>query len=177
VALQVEYSLVQRTPERELLPMARALGLGVLPWSPLAGGVLAGKYTRADLDERAAATASATRKQVARAHGMLTPRALDIADVVKQVAGQLGRTPSQVALAWTLQHPAITSPIIGARTLGQLEDNLGALTVQLDDVHLQQLERASAIELGFPHDLLALDIIKHVTTGGLNIEQRPPGSY
>jgi aryl-alcohol dehydrogenase-like predicted oxidoreductase len=172
VALQIEYSLVQRTAERELLPMARELGLGVLPWSPLAGGVLSGKYGRADLGDQAAARASGTRKQVAMAHGMLTARALDIAEVVKEVARELGRTPAQVALAWTLLNPAVTAPIIGARTPGQLEDNLGALDLRFDDAQLERLQRASAIELGFPHDLLAMDLVKNVMTGGLQIDRR-----
>jgi aryl-alcohol dehydrogenase-like predicted oxidoreductase len=172
VALQIEYSLVQRTAERELLPMARELGLGVLPWSPLAGGVLSGKYGRADLGDQAAARASGTRKQVAMAHGMLTARALDIAEVVKEVARELGRTPAQVALAWTLLNPAVTAPIIGARTPGQLEDNLGALDLRFDDTQVERLQRASAIELGFPHDLLAMDLVKNVMTGGLQIDRR-----
>jgi aryl-alcohol dehydrogenase-like predicted oxidoreductase len=172
VALQIEYSLVQRTVERELLPMARELGLGVLPWSPLAGGVLAGKYTRADLQERAGTTPSGTRRQVAVAHGMLTARALDIADVVKEIAKEIGHTPSQVALAWTLLHPAVTSPIIGARTIEQFEDNLGALEVTFTAEQRERLSAASAIELGFPHDMLQFEMVRQVMTGGLTIESR-----
>jgi aryl-alcohol dehydrogenase-like predicted oxidoreductase len=172
VALQIEYSLVQRTGERDLIPMARELGLGVTPWSPLAGGVLSGKYSRRDLDEGGAATPSGTRKQVALAHGMLTPRALEIAEAVKQVATEMGKTPSQVALAWTLLNPATTAPLIGARTTKQLEDNLGALAITFTPEQRDVLDRASAIELGFPHDLLRLDLIKEVMSGKLEIATR-----
>ena len=105
VALQVEYSLAERTVERDLIPMAAELGLGVVPWSPLASGVLAGKYTRADLDHEVVNEPVGTRKNVAASSGALTERTLDIAEVVKDVAKQLGRTPSQVALAWTLLQP------------------------------------------------------------------------
>jgi aryl-alcohol dehydrogenase-like predicted oxidoreductase len=172
VALQVEYSLVQRTAERDLMPMARELGLGVLPWSPLAGGVLSGKYTRADLKGESTTTPSGTRQQVAVAHGMLNARALDIADVVKDIARESGHSPSQIALAWTMLHPAVTSPIIGARTFEQFEDNLGALEVIFTPEQRERLARASAFELGFPHEMLQLDIVKQVMTGGLRIESR-----
>jgi len=93
IALQIEYSLVERTVERDLIPMAAEMGLGVLPWSPLASGVLTGKYTAADLDSGPGiASAAGTRKNVAVANGALTERALLIADEVKQIAGELGRT-------------------------------------------------------------------------------------
>lgn len=169
VALQIEYSLAQRTGERDLIPMAKELGLGVLPWSPLAGGVLSGKYTRADLNDGGAATPSGTRKQVALAHGMLTERTLDIAAVVGKVARELARTPSQVALAWTLLEPGVTAPIIGARTMQQFEENLGALDIELGDSQRAELGRVSAIELGFPHDMLKFDMVQHVMSGGLHI--------
>jgi aryl-alcohol dehydrogenase-like predicted oxidoreductase len=169
VALQIEYSLVQRTVERDLIPMASELGLGVLPWSPLAGGVLAGKYSKSDLGANATAVPSGSRKQVALAHGMLTERALDIAEVVKRIASEKGHSPSQVALAWTLQNPATTAPIIGARTLQQLEDNLGALDVRFSEAELRTLDQVSSIELGFPHDLFQLELVQQVLSGGMHI--------
>ncbi|WP_280266871.1 aldo/keto reductase [Nocardia wallacei] len=172
VALQIEYSLIERTGERDLIPMARELGLGVIPWSPLASGVLTGKYGRADLADGAVGSPEGTRKNVALSSGALTERGLAIAEVVKEVAAQLGRTPSQVALAWTLRNPAVTAPIIGARTAAQLEDNLGALEVEFDAEHLARLEAASAITLGFPHDFLELEMTRNVTGGGLRIEPR-----
>jgi aryl-alcohol dehydrogenase-like predicted oxidoreductase len=170
VALQIEYSLVERTVERELLPMAEALGLGVLPWSPLASGVLAGKYSRADLDHGGgSADPVGTRKNVAAANGSLTERALDITDVVKEVATELGATPSQVALAWTTLNPAVTAPIIGARTPAQLADNLGALNLVLPADARAKLDRASAVELGFPHEFLTRPMSRNVIFGDVKI--------
>jgi aryl-alcohol dehydrogenase-like predicted oxidoreductase len=131
--------------------MARQMGLGVLPWAPLAKGVLTGKYTRADLDHT---DSKQTRKNLAAAAGVLSQRGLAIAEVVRDVAAEIGRTPAQVALAWTLLNPAVTAPIIGARTLSQFEDNLGALDVTFTQNQRATLEKASAIDLGFPHELL-----------------------
>ncbi|NUS42346.1 MAG: aldo/keto reductase [Mycobacteriaceae bacterium] len=170
IALQIPYSLIERTVERDLIPMARELGLGVVPWSPLGSGVLTGKYSRADLDHTAAASAVGTRKNVAAGNGSLTERALDIADVVGAVAAELGATPAQVALAWTLRNPAVTAPIIGARTPDQLEDNLGALDVEFTAAHLARLDEAGAVELGFPHDFLALPLTRSVTFGDLKVQ-------
>ncbi|GAA5073030.1 aldo/keto reductase [Nocardia iowensis] len=172
VALQIEYNLAERTVERDLIPMAREMGLGVIPWSPLASGVLTGKYSRADLDHEAAGSPEGTRKNVAAANGALTERALTIADVVKEVAGELGKTPAQVALAWTLRNPGVTAPIIGARTATQLTDNLGALDVEFDAAQLARLAQVSAIELGFPHDMLARPMTRGVVSGDLKIEAR-----
>lgn len=172
IALQIEYSLLERTVERDLIPMGRELGLGVIPWSPLGSGVLTGKYTRADLGETVEASAAGTRKNVAAASGALTERGLDIADAVREVADDLGRTPAQVALAWTLTRPGVTSPIIGARTTAQLEDNLGALDLEFDPTHLTRLESASATDLGFPHDFLRRPLTRSVVDGELKIEER-----
>lgn len=172
VALQIEYNLLERTVERDLIPMAKELGLGVIPWSPLASGVLTGKYTAADLEVEAADSAEGDRRNVALAQNQLTRRGLDVAEVVKEVAADLGVTPAQVALAWTLQNPAVTAPIIGARTPAQLEDNLGALDIEFDASHLARLDAASAIELGFPHDMLARAMTRSVTSGDLKIQTR-----
>lgn len=173
-ALQIEYSLIERTVERELIPMAREMGLGVLPWSPLGSGVLTGKYTKDDLViGEGAASAAGTRKNVAAANGALTERGLAIADVVKGVASELGKSPSQVALAWTLLNPTVTAPIIGARTLKQFEDNLGALDVVLEGSLRERLDRASAVSLGFPYDFLAKPMTQNVIFGGAKIAPRP----
>ncbi|KJE21424.1 putative oxidoreductase, aryl-alcohol dehydrogenase like protein [Frankia torreyi] len=171
IALQIEYSLVERTGERDLIPMAAEMGLGVVPWSPLASGVLTGKYSRADLEVGAGeASAAGTRRNVAAASGALTERSLGIADVVAGVAGELGVTSSQVALAWALRRPAVTAPIIGARTLDQLTDNLGALDVVFTDDQLTRLDQASAVELGFPHAFLTLPMTRAVMFDGIQIE-------
>jgi aryl-alcohol dehydrogenase-like predicted oxidoreductase len=171
IALQIEYSLIERTVERDLVPMAAELGLGVIPWSPLGSGVLTGKYTRADLDAGGGSgEVSGTRKNVAAAAGSLTERGLAIADVVKDVATEIGATPAQVALAWTLRNPSVTAPIIGARTPAQLADNLGALDVRFTDAQVAALEKVSAIELGFPHDMLARPMTRSVVFGDIALE-------
>lgn len=173
VALQIEYNLVERTVERDLIPMAREMGLGVIPWSPLASGVLTGKYSRADLGiGDGTATAAGTRKNVAAGNGALTERSLGIADVVKAVAVEAGHTPAQVALAWTLLDQAVTAPILGARTPAQLEDNLGALDVVFTDGQKARLEAASAIDPGFPHAFLARPLTRNVMSGGTRIAPR-----
>ncbi|MFI1680487.1 aldo/keto reductase [Streptomyces sp. NPDC020607] len=171
VALQTEYNLIERTAERDLIPMAREMGLGVVPFSPLAGGVLTGKYSRADLTA-AQARADGTRKGFNLANGALTERNLAIADVVREVAAEQGRTPGQVGLAWPLRSPGVTAPIIGARTPAQLKDNLGALDVDLTASQLSRLEEAGAIDLGFPHDFLAGARGRRLNSGDLKIEPR-----
>jgi aryl-alcohol dehydrogenase-like predicted oxidoreductase len=120
VALQIEYSLIERTGYRELLPMAQELGLGALAWSPLGNGVLTAKYTRADLDHSSVAEVAGSRKNVAAGSGALAERTLGIVEV-KEIAREAGRSPAQIALAWTLRRRApLVMPIIGARTLAQL---------------------------------------------------------
>jgi aryl-alcohol dehydrogenase-like predicted oxidoreductase len=148
------------------------MGLGVLPYSPLAGGVLTGKYTRDDLTPANIDPADGTRKSFNAALGTVTERNLAIADVVQEVATELGHSPAQVALAWTLRTPGITAPLLGARTPAQLEDNLGALDVDLTDAQLTRLNEASAIDLGIPHSLLASDHIRNVMRGDLKFETR-----
>ncbi|WP_031464454.1 aldo/keto reductase [Sciscionella sediminilitoris] len=175
VALQIEYSLINRAGERDLIPMARAMGLGVTPFSPLGGGVLSGKYRRADLTAPgtdSTESGESNRKGFNAALGMVTERNLTIADTVTAIAAELGRTPAQVGLAWTLHNPGVTAPIIGARTLEQLQGNLGALEVDFTADQLARLDEVSAIDLGYPHDLLAGEHIRTVTTGGLRIETR-----
>ena len=172
VALQIEYSLINRGGERDLIPMARAMGLGVTPYSPLGGGVLSGKYSGADLTGTSADSGESNRKSFNAGLGMVTERTLAIADVVREIAAEVGHTPAQVALAWTLRNPGVTAPVIGARTPEQLENNLGALEVDLTAEQLARLDKVSAIDLGYPHDLLASDHIRTVTAGDLKIETR-----
>ena len=172
VALQIEYSLLERTVEHELIPMAATLGLGVLPWSPLGGGVLTGKYGRDDLSDENAADVSPTRKGVIASSGHLNGRSLDIADVVADVAREVGASPSQVAIAWTLANPAVVSPIIGARTLAQAEDNLGALDVALAPDHLARLDAASAPAPTFPDRFMARPMVQRLMFGGTRVATR-----
>jgi aryl-alcohol dehydrogenase-like predicted oxidoreductase len=144
--LQPQYSLACRTIEREHLPLCREEGIGVIPWSPLAGGLLTGKVRKGKTSEgtRAAIDPNWSRFR--------TEKSFEIAETVVQVAQALGRTPSQVALAWVMAQPGITAPIFGARTLEQLEDNLGAAQVVLDAEARKRLDEVSALELVYPYD-------------------------
>lgn len=160
IALQIEYSLLERTVEGDLVPMAMDMGLGVTPWSPLKGGVLTGKYTRAN-----AATAKPGRG--ARVSGHLNERAFAVVDVLMSVAKQTGATPSQVAVAWVQSRPGVASTIIGARTMEQLEDNLGSLSVHLTPEHLHALDEVSRPVLPFPHEFLKGT--NHTAQGGATI--------
>ena len=172
VALQIEYSLLERTVEHELVPMAAELGLGVLPWSPLGGGVLTGKYGRADLAQQVEAGVSASRKGVIASSGHMTERALDIADAVGQVAQQMGATPSQVAIAWTLAQPAVTAPVMGARTVEQAQDNLKALALTLSEEHLALLDQASAPAPIFPERFIGMPMPQRLIFGDSQVHRR-----
>lgn len=168
IALQIEYSLIERTVERDLIPMARDLGFGVVPWSPLASGVLTGKYRREDLVE-GDGNAAGSRKNLAANAGALTERGLLIADAVKAIAEEVDKPPSQVALAWVLNRPGVVAPILGARTLNQFEDNLAALEVSLNRTQLERLDAVSAVELGFPHAFLASAMVRNNILGEAKI--------
>jgi aryl-alcohol dehydrogenase-like predicted oxidoreductase len=136
--------------------MALEMGMGVLPWSPLAGGVLSGKYDSQDLRPAAAPAAAqpVSRKNINISTGRSSERNLGIAAVVKAVAQEMNRTPAQVAVAWTLRHPAVVSPIIGARTLVQLKENLACLQITFTDEQVAQLDAVSRVDPGFPHTML-----------------------
>ena len=157
VALQIEYSLIERTPERELLPAAEALGMSLAAWSPLSGGLLTGKYSKKGGEE----------KRLDKAPGFvdMSPRNLAIAQAVGAVAAEIGRSPAQVALAWLLQKPYVI-PILGARTLDQFKDNLGCLSLKLDQEQRRRLDEASAIVLGFPNDFLTRPPVREFLHGG-----------
>jgi aryl-alcohol dehydrogenase-like predicted oxidoreductase len=158
--LQVEYSLVQREVERELIPMARGLGLGVLAWGPLGAGVLSGKYANPD-------TPAAERRLAD-----VDPGRLAIAQAVADIADGLGLSSSVVALAW-LRAQGSVIPILGARNAHQLADNLTCLDVNLPPDALARLDQVSHITRGFPHDFLAsADFILGGMSGQLDL---PPG--
>ena len=143
IALQIEYSLAERTVEGELVPMARELGLGVVPWSPLAGGRLSGKYTRENAGK-------VTGGRAAFVAGRLTESDYEIVAVLARIAKELSTTVPRVALSWLRSQSGVASTIIGARTLEHLEDNLQALVVTLTPEHLAALDTASAPRLPFP---------------------------
>ncbi|UCH84485.1 MAG: aldo/keto reductase [Candidatus Latescibacterota bacterium] len=155
VGLQIRYSLIDRTAEADLLPMARSFDMAVTPWSVLGAGVLTGKYLgKSKPDGRAKDGAAKDTRNLA------------IAKSVASVADDLDCTPSQVAISWVRQQPGVIVPLIGARNLAQLEDNLGALNVTLADDHLAQLDEASKVDLGFPHNFLSSDAIRDIVFGG-----------
>lgn len=151
--LQLEYSLVERTSDRELLPLAEGLGLGAALWSPLGGGFLTGKYRRGEQGR--------LQRMGILVHGDTTEQNIRVLDAVLAIAGQLGAEPGQVAIAW-LRHRAAHSstsliPILGANNLRQLESNLGALDVLLTDEQAERLDQVSAVPLGFPHETLSAE--------------------
>ena len=160
VGLQIEYSLIERTPERNLLPMAEALGLAVTPWGPIGGGVLSGKYS--------VGWETPDSKRVAANRHRFSDRNMKIAGEVKAVAEELGRTSAQVAIAWTMgrgNHGTI--PIVGARTAVQLEESLGAVDVVFTPEQLHRLDVISRVDLGFPHDFLARPSMTRTLRGDL----------
>lgn len=161
VGLQIEYSLLERTPERELLPMAQSLRLGVTAWSPLAGGMLSGKYHGGEAKD--------ARYSNEMNRGFLPDpqRSERIVAALQSVSKDTGTAPAQIALAWLLHRPQPIIPIIGTRKIAQLTDNLAALDVKLADRHLAKLDEASAISLGFPHEFLANDLVRTFAYGGL----------
>jgi aryl-alcohol dehydrogenase-like predicted oxidoreductase len=174
VGLQIEYSLVARTPERELLPMARELGIGVTAWSPLAGGLLSGKYSRSvkassqgrDSSVRETGNPGDNRLDNPQwtAFWPRSDRNLGIAAEVVRIAEEVGRAPAQVALNWLRAQDVI--PIIGARTAGQLAEDLGCLDFTLRDEQVHRLSEASRVELGFPHDFYQLEMIRSLVYAG-----------
>jgi len=151
VSLQAQYSLVERSLEREHVPLCLRHGLGILPWSPLAAGFLTGKYHR-DQEPPEGARFEQWKNRWAQIDNERNWR---IIDAVRAVATELGKTPSQVAIAWLLRKPAVTSVIFGARTVAQLDDNLGAADVELSDGQVAVLDEASAFDLGYPYTFIA----------------------
>jgi aryl-alcohol dehydrogenase-like predicted oxidoreductase len=152
IGLQIEYSLLQRTPERDLLPMAKHFGMAITPWSPLGAGLLSGKY-----NDSVQGKGRLTEKSL-----KMTEKNLQIARKVSEIAAQKNCTPTQIALAWLRQRNQQIIPIIGARTAVQLEDSLGCLNVILTKNEINELDLISQIELGFPHDFLKMPTVKDV---------------
>jgi aryl-alcohol dehydrogenase-like predicted oxidoreductase len=165
VALQIEYSLLERTVEADLIPMAMEMGMGVTPWSPLKGGVLSGKYTRANQPP------PGRGEWVA---GHLKERAFALIDALISIGKQVHATPAQVALNWVQNRSGVQgrgSTIIGARTMEQLRDNLGALSIHLQPEHLATLDDLSKPSLPFPHDFLTYTV--NNVQGGTTVNGRP----
>lgn len=152
VAVQAPYSLADRALEREILPMARALDLAVTPWGLLEAGELTGKYNAPSNEPRRSKEASEGN--------------LKLAGTLMEVAREIGRTPSQVAINWVRQQKsALMIPILGARTLKHIQDNLGCLEFELTREQMEQLAKASPISLGFPRDFLESDHVRGLIHG------------
>lgn len=167
IGLQIPYSLTQRTVERELLPMARALDLGVLAWAPLGMGVLTGKYNRgASPSETPRFGIAEEASQNEFSSQFVNERSLRIAAEVVAIAREIGHSPSQVALAWLRQQPGLIIPIVGSRKLAQVEDNLRCLDVTLETAQLQCLDAISRIDLGFPYDFLHSAPVREIVYAG-----------
>jgi aryl-alcohol dehydrogenase-like predicted oxidoreductase len=173
VALQIEYNLIERTTERELIPMAKEMGLGVVPFSPLANGLLSGKYPREDLVNKSGSTGfGGSRKNALETLGKFTERNMEIVDEVKKVACELKKSPAQVALAWLLSKPTVTSVLLGASKLEQLENNLGSLNTRLGPDQIKRLDDISRVEMGFPHEHLANPTVRQMIFGGVEVQRQ-----
>lgn len=162
IALQVEYSLLARTAERELIPMAKHFGMTVTPWAPLAGGALTGKYLKGE------------KGRIKPDSKRLNEKAEQITRVVMEIAQELGVSESHVALQWTMSKGFQCIPIVGATKVDQLKDNLKTVDVALTHEHIAKLDEASKIELGFPGDFFNEDAVKMNSFGGFydRVEKR-----
>ncbi|MCP3170129.1 aldo/keto reductase [Myxococcus qinghaiensis] len=160
VGLQIEYSLLERSVEQELVPMALELGLGITPWSPLKSGALSGKYTRANAGELKG-------DRGAFIHSYLNEKTYALVDALEVIAREHKSTVARVALAWVQAQPGVSSTIIGARRLSQLEDNVGALSVKLTAEQLGRLDTLTKPTFGFPQSMQP--IFPSIHNGGTTV--------
>jgi aryl-alcohol dehydrogenase-like predicted oxidoreductase len=170
IGLQIEYSLLQRTVEQELVPMAREFGLGITPWSPLKSGVLSGKYTRQN-----AGQVKADRGFFADT--FLNEKTYAIVDELNIIAKAHESTVARIALAWVQAQPGVSSTIIGARRLAQLEDNLEALDVKLSAEEFGRLDALTKPTFGFPQSMQAWFPAIHNGGTTVNGFSAPPSSF
>jgi aryl-alcohol dehydrogenase-like predicted oxidoreductase len=154
IALQIEYSLIERTPERDLMPMAKAFDLAVTPWGSIGGGVLTGKYLK---KQKGRIKEDSPRRNESNTI---------IAKEVVAIAKKLSVTPGQIAINWTRQRNQQVIPIVGATSVKQLRDSLGSNDFSIPNKQLQQLNEVSKIILGFPHDFIKSDMVKDSSFGG-----------
>lgn len=146
IGMQIEYSLLERSVEQELVPMAKEFGLGITPWSPLKAGILSGKYTRKTTGQNQGSRAASMDH-------LLTDKTFDLIDELQIVARNHDTSVARVALAWVAQQPAVESTIIGARTLSQLEDNIGSTNITLSQNELDRLDELTKPIFSFPQNL------------------------
>jgi len=166
VGLQIEYSLLERTVERELVPMAKDQQMTVLAWSPLRNGQLTGKYLPENV-KQSEAEGARMHTEMMKGFGSVEEHAQGTVREVVAVGKELGVSAAQVALAWLRYRPVPVIPIVGARKLSQLEDNLRSIGLNLSPEQVQRLDKASAVAMGFPHDFLSHDPVRAIVYGGL----------
>jgi aryl-alcohol dehydrogenase-like predicted oxidoreductase len=159
IGLQIEYSLLERSVEQELVPMAQELGLGITPWSPLKGGLLSGKYSRA-----AAGQAKPDRSFLAPS---LNESTYKVVDELESIAKSHDSTVARVALAWLRARPGVSSTIIGARRISQLEDNLKSLDVDLTTAEREHLDSLTHPVFGFPQNMMPM--FPSIHNGGTSV--------
>jgi aryl-alcohol dehydrogenase-like predicted oxidoreductase len=162
VGLQIEYSLIERTVERELVPMAKALNLGLTAWSPLARGMLTGKYHGHGSSEQGRLNGNTMKDFMPEQQ-----RTERVVKAVKAVSDLTGSSMAQVALAWLRYRSVPVIPIIGARKLSQLQDNLASFDLALSAEQVKALDEASQIDLGFPYYLYAKEQVRATVYGGM----------
>ncbi|MBI5241231.1 MAG: aldo/keto reductase [Elusimicrobia bacterium] len=164
-ALQLEYSLVERSIEREHMPAARRLGMGVCPWSPLAGGFLSGKYTRGRHGVKGVGRIATVQGSGHPAFGTFSDADWKVLEVLREVSRKLGRSMTQVALNWTARRPGVASTLIGATKPEQLDEDLAALDFELPPQYAQRLEEAGRPEAVFPYSFFKPEMQKMVSGG------------
>ena len=166
VGLQIEYSLLERTVERELTPMARDQQMTVLAWSPLRNGLLTGKYLPENV-KQSEADGARMHSAMMKGFGSVEESTHATVREILAVGNELGVSAAQVALAWLRYRAVPVIPIIGARKLAQIEDNIRSLEVVLSPAQLQRLDQASAVSMGFPHEFLAMEPVRAIAFGGM----------
>ena len=176
VALQIEYSLIQRTPERELLPMAKGFGLTITPWSVLGAGLLTGRFTTR-LEQKPELSEQLHQLAERRNEKKYGSRELSIAEAVKAMAAETGKSAAQISLNWVRQKGTI--PIIGVSKMAQLKESLDALRWALTEEEMHALDRISEVELGFPHDFLMSRNVKKAFWGNTfdQVDRVRPSAY
>jgi len=172
VALQLPYSLVERSIEHEFVPLAQTLGFGITAWSPLAMGLLSGKYRSKDTAQgRLGLDASG------KGLGLFTERNIRIVEGLEKVAEAVGRSMAQVALNWLTDRPGVAAAIIGASKLSQLDDNIAALGFELSQEHKVLLDAASAIAAPYPYSLFTNEYQAGILNTGSAVGDKPPNYY
>jgi aryl-alcohol dehydrogenase-like predicted oxidoreductase len=164
IAMQIEYSLIERTVENELIPLAKALNIGVTAWSPLSGGVLSGKYHGKD---SAAADQGRMNGEMMKDFKPDQERSARVVKALKSISDQVGRSMAQVALAWLRYRPVPVIPIIGARKFQQFQDNMASLELTLSPEQVKTLDDASRFALSFPYSMYSKDLVRGIAYGGL----------